>query len=102
MPRSRSNYSFPEVRRLVEEYLAHRAKANTNRTGLPVLVQLADLDRALARMPDKHWGPVLVHGLLGVPLQEAAAALRISHQALSKRYRRGLEDIHYWINGVEE
>jgi DNA-directed RNA polymerase specialized sigma24 family protein len=101
MRRGSSRYAPSEVRALVEEYAAVRASADTTRRGLRCLVQMADLNRALARIPLKFWGPVLVHGLLGVPQMEAAQALRISQQALSKRYRQGLEEVTYFINGGE-
>ena len=102
MSRVRSNYTPTEVRRLVEEYAALRASADTTRRGLRTLVELADLNKALSYLPLKLWGPVLVHGLLGVPQAETAQALGLSQQAVSKRYRQGLEDVTYWINGGEE
>ena len=99
MSRASDVYSPREVRGLVEEYAALRSSADTTRRGLRHLVQMADLNKALARIPLKLWGPVLVHGLLGVQQIDAAQILHISQPALSKRYRQGLEEAHHWING---
>jgi len=84
---------------MVEEYVALRAKADTSPGGMRALLQLADLDYVLARLPEKQWAVVLVHGLLGLNQEKAAALLHISQQAVSKRYRQALEDITYYING---
>ena len=75
--------------------------SDTTRRGLRYLVQMADLNRALALLPAKLWEAVLVHGLIGLPQQDAAAALHISQQALGKRYRQGVDEVHYWMNGGE-
>jgi DNA-directed RNA polymerase specialized sigma24 family protein len=95
----RGRYTPGEVQSLIEEYAAVSASADTTRRGLRCLVQKADLDRALARIPLKLWEVVLVHGLLGVPLRETGEELRISHTAVAKRYRQGLEETIYRING---
>lgn len=95
----RTNYSDGEVRALIEEYAALKEKADTSRSGLRFLVMLADLEKALAQLPLKFWEVVLLHGLLGVPQTEVARLLQVSHQAVSKRYRQGLEEASYLING---
>lgn len=92
-------YKPEEVRALVEEYAAVRESADTTRYGLRFLVELADINRALEQLSLKYWGPVLLHGLLGIPQQEAARLLQVSQQAVSKRYRHGLEELTYLING---
>lgn len=103
MPSRRgSRYSEGEVRTLIEDYPAYRAKADTSRQGLRYLVMLADLDKALEQIPLKFWEVVLLHGLLGVTQAEVARLLSISHQAVSKRYRLGLEEVLYLINGEVE
>lgn len=98
----RSNYTPVEVRNLIEEYAALSAEADTTRQGLRCLVALADLNKALAKLPLKLWEVVLVHGLLGIPQQEAAEELHMKQQTLGKRYRQGLEDVHWFINGGDD
>lgn len=87
---------------MVEEYAALRVKADTSPRGVRTLLQLADLDFVLARLPLKYWEVVLLHGMVGLPQEKTAELLHISQQAVSKRYRQGLEEITYWINGGEE
>jgi DNA-directed RNA polymerase specialized sigma24 family protein len=96
------NYRPEEVRRLIEEYPALKARANTNARGLWSLVMMADLERAMEHLDLRRWEAVLLHGLLGLPQEEVARLLTISQQAVSKRYRQGLEDTTWWINGGEE
>lgn len=84
---------------MVEEYAALRAKADTSPGGMRALLQLADLDYVLARLPLKYWEVVLLHGLVGLAQEQTAELLHISQQAVSKRYRLGLEEITYYING---
>lgn len=84
---------------MVEEYAALREKADTNPGGMRALLQLADLDYVLARLPIKYWEVVLLHGMVGLTQEKTAELLHISHQAVSKRYRQGLEEITFYING---
>jgi len=46
-----------------------------------------------------YWEVVLLHGLIGFSLTETGLLLQVSHQAVSKRYRHGIEEAHYLING---
>jgi len=97
---SRDEYTPEHVRHLITEYAALRERADTSTPSRRnALHELADLNRALARLSLKYWEVVLVHGLLGIPHREAAGVLRVSHQAVGKRYRLALEDITYLING---
>jgi RNA polymerase sigma factor (sigma-70 family) len=95
-------YSEAEVRSLVEAYEAHRARADTTRKGLGFLVRLADLHKALEQIPMDYWEVVLLHGLIGVPQERVAELLQISRKTVSKRYRRGLEDTRWLMNGGHE
>ena len=92
-------YTEEEVQALIKEYEAVRESSDTTRRGLRYLVQIADLNKALEQLPLKYWEVVLLHGLLGVPQQETAQLLQVSQQAVGKRYRRGLEEVVYLING---
>lgn len=84
---------------MVEEYAALTSKADTSPSGLRTLLQLADLNHALDQLEAKYWEVVLLHGLLALSQEQTATLLQVSHQAVSKRYRRGLEDIVFYING---
>lgn len=95
----RPNYDDAEVRALVEEYAAHKARVDTTPGRLNILTRLADLHRAMELLPVKYWEVVLLHGLIGLTQEETARVLKISQQAVSKRYRKGIEDIVYNING---
>lgn len=96
-----ANYSPDQVRALVESYQEIVEKSDTTPHGLYALVRVADIDRALEQLPLKHWEVVLLHGMLGLPARAAAELLHVSHQAVSKRYRQALEELHYVINGGE-
>jgi DNA-directed RNA polymerase specialized sigma24 family protein len=97
--RRRPNYTEEETRALVEHY------EHLRELGLRVttdwFAKRVDLDDALERLPAKYWEVVLLHGLIGFSLVETAQLLHVSHQAVSKRYRQGLEETTYWINGGE-
>lgn len=95
----RTNYSPEAVAGLVTEYAKRRATADVTRRGLFYLVQLIDLDRAMARLPRKYWEVVLLHGLIGFDQFQTARLLQISQTAVSKRFRQALEELHYLING---
>ena len=95
----RQNYRPAEVRTMVEEYPALRAKADTNERGMYSLLRLADLDYVLARLPLEYWEVVLLHGLLGFSQEDTAGYLNISQQAVSKRWRYALEELTLDING---
>jgi DNA-directed RNA polymerase specialized sigma24 family protein len=95
-----ARYSENEITRMVEQYAALRAQADTKPgRKLDTLVRLADLDKALDRLPMDLWRVVLVHGLLGVTRDESARVLQISTGAVSKRFRLAIEELHYDMNG---
>lgn len=94
-----SNYSAKYVRQLVEGYSGLVASADTTQPALRFLVELADLDRAFARLPRDYGEVVFAHGLVGLSQEETARALQKSQAWVSKRYRHALEEITYLING---
>jgi DNA-directed RNA polymerase specialized sigma24 family protein len=98
----RSKYSEDTIIRMVRNYAELREVAGT-RPGRPLdtLLRLADLDRALAHLSRDLWRVMLVHGLIGVPQAEAAVDLKISQQAVSKRFRLGIEELYYHMNQEE-
>lgn len=97
--RIRPNYSLEEVRRTVEQYIELRARADTHAAGLRTLTRLIDLDRALPLLPLRVRGPVMLHGIHGLDQETVARLLQVSNQAVSKRYREGLEILHFNMNG---
>lgn len=101
MARRGARYTEEEVRTLIEEYAGIRAKVDTTRPALRYLVMVADLERALKRLPRKYREVVLLHGLVGLSSAETAQHLSVSYQAVSKRYRQALEEVHYLMNGGE-
>jgi DNA-directed RNA polymerase specialized sigma24 family protein len=98
----RPNYSDDEVRAMVEGYRELREIADTTPGRLRYVLSLADLDRALALLPERLWAVVLLHGILGFPQTTVADLLEVSQQAVSKRYRYALEDLLFEINGGVE
>lgn len=97
----RPSYTEKQVRALIEGYAELVAMKDTHGPGLRSLLHLADLDRALLRLSRKYREVVLLHGQLGLQQSFAASELSISQQALGKRYRQGLEELTYLINGGE-
>lgn len=85
---------------MVEQYAALKETADTKPGHrLDTLVRLADLTRALDLLPMDLWRVVLIHGLLQVQRDEAAKLLQLSTGAVSKRFRLGIEELHYLMNG---
>jgi len=97
--RRAGRYTEEEVRTLIEEYVALKAKVDTTRPALRYLVMMADLERALKRLPRNYREVVLLHGLVGLSSAEAAAHMNVSPRAVGKRYHRALEEVHYLMNG---
>lgn len=97
----RANYSPEQVERFVLEYeaLAERADTDTRGGRLDLVLQLTDFRRALEQLSQKYYEAVLLHGLIGLPQRAAAELLQISQPAVSKRYRKGIEELHWLING---
>lgn len=94
-----ANYRPDEVRGLVEMYAVLREKKETYRSGLDILVRLADLDQAIAAMPPKEYHAVLLHGLLGHVLRDAHTLLGVAERTLLDRYHAGIEWLTNYLNG---
>lgn len=93
----RPNYTAAEVKALVELYAELREKKDTHH-GLRYLVLLADLDRAIYRMPPKEYQAVLLHGLLGHTVRNAETLLGVSRSTLEDRYQAGIEWLTNYLN----
>lgn len=99
-PRPRSSYREAEVHRLIQHYPRLLQTVDTTPRGLRVLVLVADLNWAMARLSDpKYRDVVLLYGVLGWTQEETADALQISRQAVSKRFRYAVEELVYLLNG---
>lgn len=95
----RPEYTEEHVRQLLSNYVALAEAVDTTPAGLRLLVQKADLDRAMARLPYEFAEVVAYHGLAGLPQDEAAEVLQKSQQWVSKRFRFAVEELTYLING---
>jgi DNA-directed RNA polymerase specialized sigma24 family protein len=98
----RANYSPEQIEHMVMDYEAMRERRDTDTRGsrLYTLLILADFDRALQQLSGKYYEAVLLHGLIGVPIRNTAELLQINPKTVVKRYRKGLEELHYLMNGV--
>lgn len=98
----RPNYGMKHVHRLIQEYSALVASADTTHTALRFLVEMADLNRAVALLPREQREVVFYHGFARLNQEETAAVLQKSQRWVSKTYRLALDDVHFYINGLEE
>lgn len=94
-----ASYTETEVRALIENYEVLRETGDTHPRKLNWLVLRTDLDAVLARLPEKYWEVVLLHGLIGFSQAETSTLLEVSQQAVSKRYRHGIDEVVFYING---
>lgn len=95
-------YSVKEVRGLIENYAALKEAKDTNGPGLRILVVLADLTGAIAKLPPKEYQAVLLHGQLRHTVRDAEQVLEVARQTLHDRYESGISWIVRYLNeGVE-
>lgn len=94
----RSRYSAKQVEHLVANYYRLRARVGVEPRQLDWLVQLLDFEAALDRIPLEYARPIFL-AMLGFTVEEMPQVLSISPHATRKRYRQGLDDLVYWING---
>lgn len=88
-------YSEHEVVALVDNYMALRHMKHRP----AIHVRLMDLEVALGRLPNKLFRAVLVYGILRFNDAAAGLALHTSHVSVRKRYRQGIEEIVFQLNG---
>jgi DNA-directed RNA polymerase specialized sigma24 family protein len=97
----RTEYTADHVRALIEDYQAYRERVDTDRAGLNFLVQLLDLDRALAQLSSRQMREVvLVRGLAGKTISETCDLLNCGHSTVERRYPAALEEIVQAINQI--
>jgi len=94
----RDEYSTEHVRTLLVEYQAWKSKVGTDARGLHFLVQMADLDRVLARLPDNYWEIVLLHGLLDIEQRDVAVLKNVGQATVSRRFTNALDEIVHQLN----
>lgn len=63
------------------------------------IVRLADFSRAYKKLSPPLRAAVLVIGLAGMTVRESEEVLDCSYPTIWRRYNRGLEDLHAYING---
>lgn len=97
-PRRTSNYSVDEIEVLVEEHDAVSAVCERMRTNW--LVRRLDLNIAIRHMPPKEYQAVLLVGLIGLDIRSAGQHMGVSGTTMWRRYRRGLEWLNNYLNGV--
>lgn len=96
-PRSWGIYSENELIELVDNYMVLRHMKHRS----SIHVRLMDLEVAMRRLPRRQFEAVLVHGILRFRQEIAAESLHLSQQAVSKRYRQGIEQMLYTLNGED-
>lgn len=96
-----SRYRPDEIKALIEGYAELREAKDTTPRGLRFLVTLADLDRAVKRMPPREYQAVLLHGLLGHTVRAAEVLLGVQRSTLDDRYQAGIAWLTNYLNGTE-
>lgn len=96
-PRSWGLYDENELIALLDNYMVLRYMKHRP----TIHVRLMDLEVALRHLPRKLFNAVLVYGILRFDLRYAGEALEISHEAVRKRYRQGIEQMLFTLNGED-
>jgi DNA-directed RNA polymerase specialized sigma24 family protein len=92
------HYTESEVQVLLDNYLELRFLKHRP----SIHVRLMDLEVAVRDLPRKLREAVIVYGILRFDSRAAGEALHVSHQAVVKRYRQGLDQMMYRLNGYEQ
>jgi RNA polymerase sigma factor (sigma-70 family) len=104
-----SDYSEGEVEALLAEYARARAvregvgsfvfdKAERRSAGPGVSARLADVDRALQRVPTELFVALELHGLKGLPLREMTRATGVGVTTGHHRFKRGVRWVADFLN----
>jgi DNA-directed RNA polymerase specialized sigma24 family protein len=94
-----SRYSEKEVRGLIEGYAELREAKEVYGEGLSILVKLADLGRAVEKLPPKEYQAVLLHGQMRHTVRDAEQLLEIARATLHDRYESGISWLTRYLNG---
>jgi RNA polymerase sigma factor (sigma-70 family) len=100
------NQHVNDVRRSVREGVSipveDMAPALTAAADAEASLQLRDLERALARLPDGHRQVILLVGLEGMPYEEAATVLGIPIGTVRSRLSRGRDMLRELMDMKDE
>jgi hypothetical protein len=95
----RHNYTLGEVARLLARYAAI-AVAVESRPGSNEAGQLADIDVALSRLPEREFQVLELRGLKRLTNVEVAQVFSVHPNTASRRYMTALRSVHASLNGV--
>lgn len=96
-PHGWGTYDENELIALIDNYMVLRYMKHRP----AIHVRLMDLEVAMRHLPRKLFNAVLVYGILRFDLRHAGETLHISHEAVRKRYRQGIEQMLYTLNGED-
>lgn len=88
------SYSENEVRTLAEGWAEYRHVPR-----IFYIVRYADLSVALRNAPPHEYQAVLLYGLIGLTLREAATILGCSPTTVAQRYEKGIKWLTDYLNG---
>lgn len=91
----RANYSEQELTALTDEWVDWEG----NKSFQFILVRLMDLDNAMMHLSPPQREAIFLIGLCQLTLREAAELAGVTHQAMWKRYQRGLTSMASYLNG---
>lgn len=94
-------YTSKEVQGLIGRYPEEREKRETHGSGLESLVRLADLSKALGRMPSDLRHIVTIYGMAGITARTVSVLLGVPKSTVSDRYFAGIEWIVQFLNQGE-
>lgn len=96
-PRSWGTYDERELIALLDNYMVLRYMKHRP----TIHVRLMDLEVAMRRLPRRQFEAVLVYGILRFAGRAAGSALHTSEREVKRRYRHGIEQMLYTLNGED-
>lgn len=93
--RSAGLYTEEEIHILIDNYMDLRHMKHRP----SIHVRLMDLEVAVRHLPRRIRDVILVYGFLRFTERDAGAALATSGREIRRRYRQGVEQILYRLNG---
>lgn len=96
-PRSWGQYDENELIALIDNYMVLRYMKHRP----TIHVRLMDMEVAMRHLPRKLFNAVLVYGILRFTGRIAGSELQTSEREVKRRYRQGIEQMLYTLNGEE-